>query len=75
MTLVILTCPQLSFLVPHWSPQHHHPFSSCLFPSFCLLVPDLATMLGQERMVSVCFHCLPQQNLGFFFCFLYESRF
>lgn len=47
--------------------------SSRLLPSFCFLVPDLATMLGQERMVSVCFHCLPQLNLGFFL-FLYESR-
>ena len=56
------------------SPPLPSFLSSRLLPSFCFLVPDLATMLGQERMVSVCFHRLPQLNLGFFFCFLYESR-
>ena len=82
VTLVILTCPQLSFPVPCWSPQHHHPFFSPpifpLLPSFPRFLPSCSRLshhVGPGEDDSVCFHCLPQLNLGFFFCFLYESRF
>lgn len=48
VTLVILTCPQLSFLVPRWSPQPHHPLSSP--PIFPLLPSSPLFLLSCSRL-------------------------
>lgn len=74
VTLVILTCPQLSFPVPCWVSSSITPSSP--LPSFLShlfrFLPSCSRLshhVGPGEDDSVCFHCLPQLNLGFSFVF------